>query len=447
MTYPEDDAKSKSVPDPEMNPLRNPLLAANMGRWAEVYFTTPPEKRAEAIAALIRELETQPASPATNPVAVNPELANESKGVLLASPPEQPCSPLNQAPVTSEPSSFPVVEGSAATDATICVACGHISPGGQRFCGMCGSPLEILPGIDERYPEPAHEPLRSAPDSFLGLSSAYSPGPVAKVAVEPGCVDEPELSPYERSLPSFAVEPPSISYRYRMYVGAVLAVALATLIYVAWHGKKVLSGSTQSLLSTGMPAAEPAPPAPSPAVLPSDSTNPAAPNATAPPENTEANAPAASPATPETNRAQLPATAPPEKIPEPGKEPREKQTAGTPHQPPQNEPRVAKLSPRPEAAPASSTTATGGQEFAIAQRFLNGGPGSARDSREAAAYLWRAVSKGNVAAAITLSDLYLHGDGVPQSCDQARLLLDAAAEKGAKAATVRLRNMQAFGCH
>jgi hypothetical protein len=42
--------------------------------------------------------------------------------------------------------------------------------------------------------------------------------------------------------------------------------------------------------------------------------------------------------------------------------------------------------------------------------------------------------------------LYLRGDGVPKNCDQARLLLDAAARKGGTAAAERLRNLQAFGC-
>ena len=51
-----------SLPDPELNPLLNPLLAAHMGRWAEVYFTAPPEKRGEAVAELIRELEKEDAN-------------------------------------------------------------------------------------------------------------------------------------------------------------------------------------------------------------------------------------------------------------------------------------------------------------------------------------------------------------------------------------------------
>jgi len=57
------------------------------------------------------------------------------------------------------------------------------------------------------------------------------------------------------------------------------------------------------------------------------------------------------------------------------------------------------------------------------------------------------VGKGNVAATISLSVLYLRGDGVTKSCDQARLLLDAAARKGGRAAGERLRNLQAFGCN
>jgi hypothetical protein len=49
-----------TLPDPELNPLLNPLLAAHMGRWAEVYFTTPPEKRAQAVSELVRELTNNP---------------------------------------------------------------------------------------------------------------------------------------------------------------------------------------------------------------------------------------------------------------------------------------------------------------------------------------------------------------------------------------------------
>ena len=89
---------------------------------------------------------------------------------------------------------------------------------------------------------------------------------------------------------------------------------------------------------------------------------------------------------------------------------------------------------------------SGAEDLATAEKYLSGTQGIPRDSREAASWLWRAVGKGNPTATLVLSDLYLRGDGVPKSCDQARLLLDAAARKGQHAAGERIRNLQAFGC-
>src|ERR1700684_1968607 len=57
VSHPTDKSDVNTLPDPELNPLVNPLLAAHMGRWAEVYFTNPPEKREQAVSELLRELE------------------------------------------------------------------------------------------------------------------------------------------------------------------------------------------------------------------------------------------------------------------------------------------------------------------------------------------------------------------------------------------------------
>ena len=82
----------------------------------------------------------------------------------------------------------------------------------------------------------------------------------------------------------------------------------------------------------------------------------------------------------------------------------------------------------------------------MAQRYLTGMNGQARDHAEAAKWLWKSIAKHNAEATLLLADLYLKGDGVSKSCDQARLLLDSAARKGSTAAGQRLRNLQAFGC-
>jgi TPR repeat protein len=87
----------------------------------------------------------------------------------------------------------------------------------------------------------------------------------------------------------------------------------------------------------------------------------------------------------------------------------------------------------------------GAQELLEAQRYLDG-RGVQHDSGQAAALLWKAVSKQNARAGVLLADLYLRGDGVPKSCDQARLLLVAAAKKDAPGATEKLRNLESSGC-
>jgi TPR repeat protein len=94
----------------------------------------------------------------------------------------------------------------------------------------------------------------------------------------------------------------------------------------------------------------------------------------------------------------------------------------------------------------ASLQGNGSEELAVAESYLNGTRGRARDTSEAAKWLWRSFGKQNGAAALLLSDLYVHGDGVPQSCDQARLLLDAAARKGTPGATQRLTNLPSLGC-
>ena len=79
-------------------------------------------------------------------------------------------------------------------------------------------------------------------------------------------------------------------------------------------------------------------------------------------------------------------------------------------------------------------------------RYLTSTSGHARDSAEAAKWLWKSIAKHNGPAMLVLADLYLKGDGVSKNCDQARVLLDSAALRGLAGAGQRLRNLRAFGC-
>jgi TPR repeat protein len=95
---------------------------------------------------------------------------------------------------------------------------------------------------------------------------------------------------------------------------------------------------------------------------------------------------------------------------------------------------------------ARAISGGGSEELAAARRYLKGTDGQKQDTTEAVDWLWKAVAKRNIEATLLLSDLFLKGSGVPQNCDQGRVLLDAAASRGSKDAAVRLRHLQAFGC-
>jgi TPR repeat protein len=112
---------------------------------------------------------------------------------------------------------------------------------------------------------------------------------------------------------------------------------------------------------------------------------------------------------------------------------------------PRQKPVVTEASETQRIASEHRTTFVdnGGQELQMAQQYLNG---SSRNSAQAAQWLWKAVAKQNPTALVLLSDLYLRGDGVPKSCDQARILLVAAAKKGAPNVAPTLRSLELHGC-
>ncbi len=381
--------------------MLNPLLAANMGRWAEVYFTSPPEKREQAVAELIRELGGHPATERASDPPVQQEISDHIEKV-------------DQAPLVS----------SARQPLRSCQSCSYENSEEQNFCGMCGSPLR-----DETESGIALEPEKSeastsgrddtawksrpfsqqnfgenAPEAVLG-------SPTAKEVFE---TENSFFTPHDDDLPQFAREPEPVPYRYRLYVGTILAVLLVLLVYMSWRGTRAMSGNS----GTQAPPARLMPPAPS-AVAHDE-----------PP-------PAPSPARPTVTKSE---TAAPPSIPPARQEP---PVQAGPKRPVRNTPPASHIVTKAANTSAIALQQSSQQDLATAEQFLKSTP---RDSKQASTWLWKAVSKGNPAATLALSDLYLRGDGVPKSCDQARLLLDAAARKGQHAAAERIRNLPAFGC-
>ena len=60
--------------------------------------------------------------------------------------------------------------------------------------------------------------------------------------------------------------------------------------------------------------------------------------------------------------------------------------------------------------------------------------------------LWTSVVNGDTRAEVTLANRYVRGDGVPQSCAQARVLLEAAVKRGSAEAKQKLDGLGQAGC-
>jgi hypothetical protein len=68
---------------------------------------------------------------------------------------------------------------------------------------------------------------------------------------------------------------------------------------------------------------------------------------------------------------------------------------------------------------------------------------SETDSVEA---LWGAVQAGSVSAEVSLAERFARGAGVNKNCDQAKVLMKAAANKGNREARLRLYELETNGC-
>lgn len=70
----------------------------------------------------------------------------------------------------------------------------------------------------------------------------------------------------------------------------------------------------------------------------------------------------------------------------------------------------------------------------------------ARKKGTAPDQLWAAVQAGNAKAAVTLADMYLGGDGVPENCVQAKVLLQVASQRKNAQAIQKLHELESTGC-
>jgi hypothetical protein len=283
----------------------------------------------------------------------------------------------------------------------VCPTCRHSNPREHKFCRECGGKLNAIPqdwrnSLNFRATRFAAEPY-----------AARSGNGVQWVR--------------DRSLGTFyGAEASRRGLKYA--VGGLVIAALAGFAYMQWAPQ--LKSELASPATTAAPQV---------------TAGKSSLQASKPPLPVE-NVPAAAPA-----QATLPASKPPAVQPAAVSTDTNTQKAA-PAAPAEVQRAVQRSSMLP-AAPRQESAAgdSGAADLRLAQRYLQGSMGT-RDSTVAAKLLWQAVRKQNLTASVLLSDLYLRGDGVPKSCDQARLLLVAASRRGAPQAAEQLRRLQSLGC-
>jgi cytoskeletal protein RodZ len=398
------------LPPPELNPLLNPLLAQNMGRWAQVYFTSPPEKRDQAVQELVRELEEQNSKASERPVAPRAFSQETDREVRSAAPPAEVQPTLIR-----------------------CHACGRKNLTTQKFCGMCGTRLgeeaAAAAVFDDRSAAAADPPAESREDyvdsAARNREEYFDRRESRDNEVPASRLNRNELSLFQGSAdreyqgreyyddedPIFSTPPSSGSSG--ILVGLLLVIAIGVAGYFAWPRLKATLETFR---------AQP------PASSASANANPAT-----PPAATSVDSPGTPPAE---NRPTGSSRAPAKPMVNATNKEADDSTPSLPHG----------VSRPPKTLPPATPRTGGGEELAIAQGDLNGTNGRSHNGAEAAQWLWKAVAKHNPDASLLLADLYLKGDGVSKNCDQARVLLDSAALQGVKSAGERLRHLQAFGC-
>jgi TPR repeat protein len=403
------------LPNPELNPLLNPTLGQNLGRWAQVYFTNPPEKRDAAVLELLRELEGNGSAAAQ---VESSQMRSDQDGF------EQ----MRLAHLKAE-SAYAPVPAELTEPAVVCTSCRQTNPPLQKFCGFCGVMLPAA-NTDVRHEVPAAPAAEELP-------------------APPAAAPESDID-WLRNSAIAGFDPDTEKqggwWKYGVVGVLLLLAGFGYLEYVSRIPPKVVvTNSAGTPQTTTTPAqTEPAPPPvvanqqppdhvveqDIPPVAESNSAGaqaaPAAANSAAEPApvmtaTESANAKAGTAAeNPETNAAYS-----------------EKESVA------QN--RAAADAPDLGNGAAAPAIDNGAQDLKQAQAFLEG-RNVPHDSAAAARLLWRAVGKQNTAASLMLAEMYASGDGVPKNCDQARLLLVAATKKGSAEAAGKLRSLESGGC-
>jgi hypothetical protein len=434
-------AESAPPPPPKTMPPPRPEAAVEIVLPA-VEGTSPPLPKIVALSSPVPSPElalptvedTPPPPKVEIPPSLEPVLPAVSRDIESPQPPPQqaaPTPPKLDVPLPQEPPP-PAQESSEAPPLPPLLKLSSVRPGPPPT----ETPVEpVLPvTIPKPVPEAPAKIKVSLPKIKL---RAAREEPVLAPALIPPAATRRVLAPALEPLSSFEAETDSDSpgwmdsFTLGRVIGIMLFLTLVAGSYVyhrelgqalIWLGRQIAgedSPETSKLVRPEIPPASRPNPEPSPST-----------RAVPPPPLTIQQPPASN----EPRGANLPAA--PDKTPTPQLK---DATSGS------LVPLTQVTRPPAAAPPVENSAETAQQEYLQALQILRT-PSRAPEVPAAVQLLWAAVEKGNTAAEMDLAELFRTGKGVTKNCDQARILLTAAARKGNAEARKRLEAFLREGC-
>ena len=443
----------KAVPQPAREraiptPAPEPTPAPPHQQTKEI---APPPLNAESSAAPPpAEVESEPLPP---PVAVAAPPAPEPPPIAETPPPAAPIvmalpkpdlSPPQEAPPPPPPQSHATVERQDGPPLPPLLKLSSVRPVPlpAEIPEEPAAPVEVTKSPSVEPPPPRTRPFWPKPEP---------PAEKEKPVFEPVAVPPVTVPPVVRRRAPPALEPlsslegetdsdsPGWMDRFTLgrAVGIMLFLTLLASSYVyhrelgqalIWLGHQIAgdeSPENSKFVRPEPPSASHPAPIPAPVPAPATSTpEPAAPvieHSLETTESSSANLPAASDKTPL---------------------PQLKDKGGSPGS---LVPLTQTTRPAAPTASGNNSVEPGQPEYLQALQILRS-RGRSSEVPAAIQLLWSAVEKGNTAAEIDLAELFRTGRGVAKNCDQARILLSAAARKGSAEARRRVESLQRQGC-
>jgi hypothetical protein len=444
------------LPNARLNPLLNPLLAKQLGRWAHIYYTASVEKREAAIEKLVCELEAEEArqtGSVPSPVASLNEpfqpgpVASRNTGPVLVTPQRaEPLPPELRAveslwsrtavgePPPLEPAFQPPVAEQPVFDRPV-----FDSP-------VFHPPVSQLPVFEPPVFEPPVFPPLAEESQFRQQEAFATPVPHApletaeQIEVTPG----PAIESWQGLLRRTGSAPPEDRWQPPPATGAEVATN-ASVAGVSKEDRVSTqnSRSFDDLLAQSEPTHFPAPATRSLRgawiaaallvvfggsvwIAQNHRFHSAAPERAVASEKPVAPTIATEPSAAPTASSRAAIRIPPIPVPAtpaPGIAAATQSTAR-----PDIASRAADPAPPVQQSQSADANQPTDPELLAGMRALQGN-GLQRNSAEAARHLWLSVKNQNGSALILLAGLYAQGDGVAKDCDQAKILLNAAGRQ------------------